>query len=194
LCELGASASAEYLSFIEADIQEGLQRLRWSVVLLYGIMIPACWILTPAFFICTVLAWSRLDCKTRALAAVGRQQVLVPAVATAGPVAPANAEAKLANAEAKGRQLRLRVSGTFVQLAWMLFVLALGSTGGLVFGVDLTLIAGPPGFYNAALPWAIALLFLSLRPTDTRAITFTCIIIFAIFLIAWLTGRSRVTA
>ena len=184
LCELGASASAEYLSFIEADIQEGLQRLRWSVVLLYGIMIPACWILTPAFFICTVLAWSRLDCKTRALAAVGRQQVMLPGVATSGPVAPANTEAKLADAEAKGRQLRLRVSGTFVQLAWMLFVLAVGPTIGLFFGVDLTLIAGAQGFYNAALPWAIALLFLSLRPTDTRAITFTCIIIFAILLIA----------
>ena len=282
LCELGASASAEYLSFIEADIQEGLQRLRWSVVLLYGIMIPACWIFTPAFFICTVLAWSRLDCKTRALAAVGRQQVLSPAVATTGPgggregggvdggggdgrggngdgggseggggngggggaggggrgggdggggmggsvgsgmgggsvggggdgggddgdgggkgdAAPANAEAKLANAEAKladaeakGRQLRLRVSGTFVQLAWMLFVLAGGPNVGLFSGVDLTRIAGAPGFYNAALPWAIALLFLSLRPTDTRAITFTCTIIFAILLIA--TGLFAILA
>ena len=213
LCELGASASAEYLSFIEADIQEGLQQLRWSVVLLYGIMTPACWIFTPAFFICTVLAWSRLDCKTRALAAVRRQQVLLPAVATAGPVAPANAEAKLANAEAKladaeanveakladaeanaeakladaeakGRQLRLRVSGTFVLLAWMLFVLAIGSTIGLFFGVNLTLIVGVPGFYNTAFPWAVALMFLSLRPTDTRAITFTCTIIFAILLLA----------
>jgi hypothetical protein len=210
LCELGASASAEYLSFIEADIQEGLQRLRWSVVLLYGIMIPACWILTPAFFICTVLAWSRLDCKTRALAAVGRQHLL-PAVATAGPVAPANAEAKLANveakladaeanaeaklladAEAKGRHLRLRVSGTFVQLAWMLFVLAGGPNVGLFSGVDLTRIAGAPGFYNAALPWAVALLFLSLRPTDAEAITFTCTIIFAILLIA--TGLFAILA
>jgi len=192
LCELGASASAEYLSFIEADIQEGLQRLRWSVVLLYGIVIPACWIFTPAFFICAVLAWSRLDCKTRALAAVGRQQVMLPGVATSGPVAPANTEAKLADAEAKGRQLRLRVSGTFVQLAWMLFVLAVGPSAGIFFGVDLTRIAGVPGFYGASFPWAVALMFLSLRPTDTRAITFTCTIIFAILLIA--TGLFAIVA
>jgi hypothetical protein len=43
---------------------------------------------------------------------------------------------------------------------------------------------GVAGFFNAAFPWAVALLFLSLRPTDTRAITFTCTIIFAILLIA----------
>ena len=98
-------------------------------------------------------------------------------------VAPANAEAKLANAEAKGRQLRLRVSGTFVLLAWMLFVLAGGPNIGLFFGVDLTLIAGAPGFYFVAFPWAIALLGFSLRPTDNRAITFTCTFFFAIFLI-----------
>jgi hypothetical protein len=60
LCELGAPASAEYLSFIEADIEDGLKQLRWSVVLLYGIMIPTAWIFTPAFFICTILTWSRL--------------------------------------------------------------------------------------------------------------------------------------
>ncbi len=96
----------------------------------------------------------------------------------------ADAEQTLTDAEAKGRQLRLRVSGTFVQLAWMLFVLAVGPSGGQFLGVDLTLIAGAPGFYNAALPWAVALLFLSLRPTNTRAITFTCIIIFAFLLIA----------
>ena len=181
VCEL-APASAEYLSFIEADIEEGLQQLRWSVVLLYGIMMPAAWIFTPAFFICTVLAWSRLR-RSHAWSRL-RDESHAPDVATAGPIAHDDTEAKLADAEAKGRQLRLRVSGTFVQLSWMLLCLACIPSVGLFLGVDLTPIAGAANFYAAALPWAILILILALRPTDGKAISIACAFIFAVLLAA----------
>ena len=48
LCELGAPASAEYLSSVGADIEEGLQQLRKGVAILYGAIVPALWLL-PAF-------------------------------------------------------------------------------------------------------------------------------------------------
>jgi hypothetical protein len=80
LCELGAPASAEYLSFIEADIEEGQKQLRWSAGFLYGLVIPAAWIFTPAFFICTVLTWSRL----RSLRCSRRQRVVNNAIESPG--------------------------------------------------------------------------------------------------------------
>ena len=198
LCELGAPASAEYLSFIEADIEEGQKQLRWSAVFLYGLVIPAAWIFTPAFFICTVLTWSRLRCsllcsrRQRAAnnaieaprtEAIPKDESHAPAVATTGSAAHAstNTEAKLADAEAKGRRLRMRVSGTFVQLAWMLLCLGFSNVGPW-FGVDLTLIAGAAHFYPAALPWGIGLLVLGLRPTDAKAISIACAFIFALLL------------
>ena len=201
LCELGARPSDEYLSFIKADIEEGLQQLRWSVVFLYGIIIPAAWILTPAFFICTFLAWSRLRRSLRqreAIAiqehvdeasrveAISKDETHAPAVDTEEPVARAsvNAVTKLADAETKGRLLRLRVSGTFVQLSWMLLCLAFFPTEGRFFGVVLTLIAGSHLFYAAALPWAAALFLLALRPTDAKAISVACAFIFFLLLLA----------
>jgi hypothetical protein len=96
-------------------------------------------------------------------------------------VADASVE-KLADAEAKGKRLRLRVSGALVQLAWMLALLSMISALYYEYpGVDLTLVAGNPITYFAGLPWACALFVLALRPTDAKGVPIACAVAFLFF-------------
>jgi hypothetical protein len=194
LCELGATASAEYLSFIEADMEEGLLQLSATAGFLYG-MIVMCWLWLPAL-LCTLLACFRLHRSLRRPKVIGESPETA-ASASSRSAADASMK-KLADAEAKGKRLRLRVSGTLVQLAWMLAFVALIPAMYLEYpGVDLTLVAGAPVAYYAGVSWACALFVLALRPTDAKGVPIACAVAFLFFVgltvllvsVAWLTTQ-----
>jgi hypothetical protein len=187
LCELGSPASAEYLSSVGADIEEGLQQLRKGVAILYGAIIPALW-LVPAF----LRACFRL---------ASRKPLLDKAADMIDPREKKTLES-LEDAEKNGKRLRFRVSSTLAQLGWMLLVLGLAQTIFMVYIIDITPVAGASMCYLAAVPWGFAFQGLALRPTDEGAIRIACAVGFLTFfficlLLAWLAvedGSLIVTA
>jgi hypothetical protein len=166
LCELGSPASAEYLSSVGADIEEGLQQLRKGVAILYGAIIPALW-LVPAFLrACFRLASSRI-CPTRDSSASSAAVMIDDSTLARGEKMTLE---NLEDMEKKGKRLRLRVSSTLAQFGWMLLILGLAQTIFMVYIIDLTPVAGASMCYLAAVPWGFAFQGLALRPTDEGAI------------------------
>ena len=194
LCELGSPASAEYLSSVGADIEEGLQQLRKGAAILYGAIIPALW-LVPAFLrACFRLASSRI-CPTRDLSASSAAVMIDDS-------REKRTLERLEDMEKKGKRLRLRVSSTLAQLGWMLVVLGLAQTLFMVYIIDITPVAGASMCYLAAVPWGFAFQGLALRPINEGAIRIACAVGFLSFffiglLLAWLSvedGSLLVTA
>ena len=194
LCELGSPASAEYLSSVGADIEEGLQQLRKGAAILYGAIIPALW-LVPAFLrACFRLASSRI-CPTRDLSASSAAVMI-------NDSREKRTLERLEDMEKKGKRLRLRVSSTLAQLGWMLLVLGLAQTLFMVYIIDITPVAGASMCYLAAVPWGFAFQGLALRPINEGAIRIACAVGFLSFffiglLLAWLSvedGSLIVTA
>ena len=183
LCELGSPASAEYLSSVGADIEEGLQQLRKGAAILYGAIIPALW-LVPAFLrACFRLASSRM-CPTRDLSASSAAVMIDDS-------REKRTLERLEDMEKKGKRLRLRVSSTLAQLGWMLVVLGLAQTLFMVYIIDITPVAGASMCYLAAVPWGFAFQGLALRPINEGAIRIACAVGFLSFffiglLLAWL--------
>jgi hypothetical protein len=189
VCELGAPATPEYLSSVGADIEEGLQQLRKGVAILYGAIIPALWLLPTSLRVCFHLA-SSLRRRPK--------ETYEPPASSSNIIAHASLK-KLADAEAKGKRLRRRVSGTVAQLGWMLIVLGFAQPAFMIYIIDLTTVAGASMCYLAALPWGFAIGGLALRPIDARAIRIWCAVGFFICFVlglfcAWLTLQDNAFA
>ena len=110
LCELGAPASAEYLSFIEADIEEGQQRLSATAGFLYG-MIVMCWLWPPAFLF-TLLACFRLRRSLRRPKVIDESPVLAASASSAAPEKATAEKAKKAEKSKKAELTELAKQNT----------------------------------------------------------------------------------
>ena len=169
------------------DNETGMQPLRTDAAMYFGVaLVVLC--LLPAAFVFSCRAAFRLRPRK------GSRATTRPMTEPAGHHSAQSqhtestvrlerstqeSSVRLEHAEAARKRLRLRVSGTFWQLGWMLLVLGMGP---LVlqntFSVDIAPTIGHFVFYGSAVPWGAALIVLALRPTDARPVRFACAFFF----------------
>ena len=137
--------------------------------LAFGVLVPFAWVL-PALVLLIVHHRHRVAAAARVSDVVARK-----------PAETATLEA-LSGAEVAAHYLYARVIGSTMQLGWMLIVVGLTPSLFDLVGVPLAG-AGHLTYYFVALPWGLALLLLTLRPIDAKAITFVGPVLVALLLL-----------
>ena len=178
LCELGAEPKPEYLAFLDAQ----LQALRDVAAALFGGLVPALWLL-PALTVLGYQLCHRLKRFSRRVLASTSQ-------IAATPTPLFTSAAVLDAAENAARVRHAHVASTTTQLGWMLFVLFLVPN---FAAADLTPVIGRADYYHVGVPWALALLLLTLRPIDAAAIRAVGILCFFLAVVAMLGFVYRAT-
>ena len=157
LCEYGADTSPKYVAFLKAQ----WHAIEVLTVWLWCVNAPALWLLPSlaylAYRVCSRLVRRRLTTTT---------SVTVPLTHNASYAAGAALDA----AEKVAKERRTRVVFTTMQLGWMLLVVGAAPSFLNFSDWELTPVMGSYIFYIAAIPWALALLALVLRPIDVAAI------------------------
>jgi hypothetical protein len=164
LCERGANATPAYLEFARAEVEKIDSYLKGDLPsILRSILVL--WALPPCLALAAYLV-------LRAVRVVRHGCMHVARSAPTAPKAPSTSFVKLDHAEAAGTRLRACVGFSSFQVGWMLLVVAL-TPAALTFMYDadsVTRAFGSVIYYLTALPWACALLLLTVRPINTAAI------------------------
>lgn len=157
---------------------EGLQPLHPHAAIYFGVVVIVLCHLPPVFYL-SCRGASRLIRRLRPASRDTTRTATEPSQSHHFSAATNASSAQLEHAEAARKRLRLRVSGSFWQLGWMLLVLGMAPLAlQATFSVDTAPTIGHFVAYGSAVPWGSALIMLALRPTDAMPVRIACAFFF----------------